>query len=340
MYKKFFDLKRNPFEIAPDPHFLFFTERHREALASIYYGICRRKGFVLMTGEVGTGKTLLVRCLLELLTRQQVAFANVFNPLLSAENFLRYVASDLGITLADRSKSTLLFELNNFLIARLRKGLTTVLIVDEAQNLELEVLEEIRLLTNLETAKQKLLQILLVGQPELEPKLDCANLRQLKQRVALRCRLEALEQQEVQGYIVRRLTLGGMATNPEAVFSPGAVAAIYHYSQGIPRLVNTICENSLIAAFAQKARTVSAQMVEEISAEFRLGRWARPSEPTAVNETVAAARFLLQFAESLKIVSHGDGRQPAKTYRPPSAGNDVNFLPSSLDISKVVTPRT
>lgn len=340
MYKKFFDLKRNPFEIAPDPHFLFFTERTREALASIYYGICRRKGFVLMTGEVGTGKTLLVRCLLELLTRQQIAFANVFNPLLSADDFLRYVASDLGITPADSSKSTLLLELNNFLIARLRKGLTTVLIVDEAQNLQADVLEEIRLLTNLETAKQKLLQILLVGQPELEPKLDCANLRQLKQRVALRCRLEPLEERDIQGYIVRRLTLAGMTTNPEALFSAGAVAAIYHYSQGIPRLVNTLCENSLIGTYAQHARAVSVQIVEEIAAEFRLGRWARPSEPTKVDETVAAARFLLQFAESLKTASRGNGGHAAQTsYGAASLRNDINLI-QPVDVPKAAVPQT
>lgn len=341
MYKKFFDLKRNPFEISPDPHFLFFTERTREALASIYYGICRRKGFVLMTGEVGTGKTLLVRCLLELLTRQQIAFANVFNPLLSADDFLRYVASDFGITPADRSKSTLLFELNNFLIARLRKGLTTVLIVDEAQNLRPDVLEEIRLLTNLETAKQKLLQILLVGQPELEPKLDCPNLRQLKQRVALRCRLEALQQREVEGYIVRRLTLAGMTTNAGTVFSPGAVAAIYHYSQGIPRLVNTLCENSLIAAYAQHTKMVSVQMIEEISAEFRLGRWSRPAEPNHVDdETVAAARFLLQFSESLKVASHGNGGYGVKpSYSSTSSSSDLNFV-QPADVPNVATPRT
>jgi general secretion pathway protein A len=318
MYKKFFQLKRNPFEIAPDPHFLFFTERHKEALASIYFGICRRKGFVLMTGEVGTGKTLLVRCLLDSLTRQQVAFANVFNPLLSADDFLRYVARDLGVTPADPSKGTLLLEMNNFLIGRHRKGLTTVLIVDEAQNLQADVLEEIRLLTNLETAKEKLLQILLVGQPELEPKLDCPNLRQLKQRVALRCRLAALQQHEVQGYIVRRLTLAGMAAHPEEVFSPEAVEVIYHYSQGIPRLVNTLCENCLIMAFSQRTRTVSGQMVEEICAEFRLGRWARPSVADTVSETASAARFLLQLAESLKVASQDNGGQASKTSPPPS----------------------
>jgi len=308
MYKKFFGLTRNPFEISPDPYFLFFTDRHKEALASIYYGICRHKGFVVMTGEVGTGKTLLVRCLLELLTRHQVGFANVFNPLLSAVEFLRYVVGDLGIRPSEPSKSTLLLELNNFLIARHCKGLTTVLIVDEAQNLQPDVLEEIRLLTNLETARQKLLQILLVGQPELEQKLDCTNLRQLKQRIALRCRLGPLRKDEIGAYISRRLTLAGMSKNADGVFSAEALEIISLYSQGIPRLVNTLCENSLIAAFAHRSPTVSGEMVEEISADFRLGHWAQPAEKTGVDETVAAAKFLLQVAESLKAGNNGNGK--------------------------------
>src|SRR5579864_8497082 len=205
MYKKFFGLNRNPFEISPDPYFLFLTERHKDALASLYYGIGRRKGFLVLTGEVGTGKTLLVRCLLDLLKRQQVSFANVFNPLLSGTEFLRYVVADLGLRSPDPSKSSLLLTLNEHLIARYRKGLSTVLIVDEAQHLHPEVLEEIRLLTNLETAQQKLLQILLVGQPELEERLDSPDLRQLKQRIALRCRLEAFNEQLTSQYVAQRL---------------------------------------------------------------------------------------------------------------------------------------
>lgn len=332
MYKKFFGLKRNPFEISPDPYFLFFTDRHNEALASIYYGISRRKGFVLMTGEVGTGKTLLVRCLLDLLARQQVAFANVFNPLLPASEFLRYVVGDLGIKPADTSKATLLLELNNFLVSRHLKGLTTVLIVDEAQNLQPDVLEEIRLLTNLETSKQKLLQILLVGQPELERKLDCDNLRQLKQRIALRCHLEALRKEEVRGYVARRLALAGMAQNPELLFSPEAIDVIYQYSQGIPRLVNTLCENSLIAAFAHRSPTVSGAMVEEISVEFRLGCWARPAENAGVDETLAAAKFLLQIAQSLK--AGGNGKESKATPSTP-LNDELNWISNNSEFVKV-----
>src|SRR5215813_8639510 len=207
MYKTFFNLKREPFEITPDPAFMFPTKRHNEALAALYYGVERRKGFVVMTGEVGTGKTLVVRCLLELLNRQSVTYAYVFNSLLSPEEFLRYVSGDLGIPCKGKSKGELLLDLSAYLVSRYQRKLTTVLVVDEAHHLATEVLEEIRLLTNLETSQQKLLQILLVGQPELDEKLDSYELRQLKQRIAHRSSLGALDEIETQGYIQRRLEL-------------------------------------------------------------------------------------------------------------------------------------
>src|SRR5215472_9895647 len=173
MYKAFYQLKRNPFEITPDPSFLFPTERHNEALAALYYGVRRRKGFVVLTGEVGTGKTLLLRCLLQLLTRSNdVAYAYVFNGRLSPVEFLHYIACDFGLPAANKTKSELLHELARFVIQRSQKGFTTVLVVDEAHQLSPAILEEIRLLTNLETANGKLLQILLVGQPELDDRLD------------------------------------------------------------------------------------------------------------------------------------------------------------------------
>ncbi len=168
MYKAFYNLKRNPFELTPDPSFLFPTTSHNEALASLYYGVRRRKGFVVMTGEVGTGKTLLVRCLLQLLKGTNVSYAYVFNSRLSSAEFLQYVAGDFGLPFSGKTKSELLLELGSFLVARHQKELTTLLVADEAHHLSAEVLEEIRLLTNLETAHGKLLQILLVGQPELD----------------------------------------------------------------------------------------------------------------------------------------------------------------------------
>jgi len=309
MYNTFFGLKRNPFEISPDPYFLFPTERYNEALASIYYGIRRRKGFVLMTGEVGTGKTLLVRCLLELLTRQQITFANVFNPLLSGIDFLRYVSDDFGLKVPDPSKSSLLRTLNEFLIARYRKRLTTVLIVDEAQHLLPEVLEEIRLLTNLETSQEKLIQILLVGQQEFEPRLDSVHLRQLKQRIAVRCRLEPLEEQETRDYIIQRLRRAGMTEGAGSVFPPETISVVYRYSRGIPRLINTLCEYSFIIAFAKQQRSVTPEIVREISAEFRLECESdKVCGKTNGHEQQAVARTLLEMLESLQQF-----RTPAKS---------------------------
>jgi len=270
MYRSFFGLSRNPFEISPDPYFFYPTPRHNEALANLYYGIRKQKGFVVVTGEVGTGKTLLIRCLLETLRRTQIAFAYVFNPRLSSDQFLQYLMGDLGLPYAGRNKTELLLTLNDYLIGRHRKGLATALIVDEAQQLDEDVLEEIRLLTNLETSQQKLLQILLAGQPELDQKLDSIELRQLKQRIALRCKLEPLGAEETRAYVQNRLQLAGRKQTQDQLFQPGALSSIYKYSQGIPRLINTLCENSLLIAYAAHSPVVTGEMVDEVAADFRL----------------------------------------------------------------------
>lgn len=271
MYKAFYSLKRNPFEITPDPSFLFPTRRHNEALAALYYGVRRHKGFVVLTGEVGTGKTLLLRCLLQLLKdSKDVKYAYVFNGRLSPLEFLQYIAGDLGLPASGKNKSELLLQLAGYVVSRGEKKLTTVLVVDEAHHLSADILEEIRLLTNLETANEKLLQILLVGQPELDEKLDSVDLRQLKQRVALRSHLSALDLNETKGYIERRLQLAG-SPSPSTLFPPDAIAAIHRHSRGIPRLINTICENGLIAAYAKNSTTVTAEMIDAIAKDFRLG---------------------------------------------------------------------
>jgi general secretion pathway protein A len=270
MYKSFYNLKRNPFEITPDPAFLFPTRRHNEALAALYYGVRRHKGFVVMTGEVGTGKTLLVRCLLELLNRKNVAYAYVFNSRLSPMEFLQYIAGDLGLPTAGKNKTELLLDLSSFLIARHQQKLTTVLVVDEAHHLDVEVLEEVRLLTNLETSQEKLLQILLVGQPELDEKMDSVQLRQLKQRIALRSQLEPLTFEETKGYILRRLQLAAANGQAADLFPAETVASVFRHSRGIPRLINTICENALINGFARQVRSVGPEIIEEVAADFRL----------------------------------------------------------------------
>ena len=269
MYKTFYKLRLNPFEITPDPSFLFPTTRHNEALAALYYGVRTHKGFIVLTGEVGTGKTLLVRSVLQLLQKSNVAFACVFNPSLSPLEFIRYIAGDFGLPVAGKAKDELILSLNAFLMQRHQKKLTTLLVVDEAHHLPAELLEEVRLLTNLETAQRKLLQIVLAGQPELDEKLDSFELRQLKQRITLRCQLEPLSLEETAGYIHRRLHIAGLS-NEVTLFSLAAVAAVFEHSQGIPRLINTVCENSLLTGYARRALTITPEIVEEVAKDLRL----------------------------------------------------------------------
>jgi general secretion pathway protein A len=304
MYKRFYNLQRNPFEITPDPTFLFATKKHNEALAALYYGVRRRKGFVVLTGEVGTGKTLIVRCLLEVLNRANVAYAYVFNPRLSPVEFLQYIAGDFRLATSGKTKSDLLLALSDFVISRHQKGLTTVLVVDEAHHLSTDLLEEVRLLTNLETPLAKLLQILLVGQPELDDKLDAIDLRQLKQRIALRSHLGALNFDETQGYIYRRLQLAGNS-NPAQLFPLDTIREVHRQAHGIPRLINTLCENALINGYAKQAQSVTSEIVEEIAADFRLNVvHAVPSEHPSNEdhgaEVQRAARTLLDLYASLQ----------------------------------------
>jgi general secretion pathway protein A len=269
MYKPFYGFQRNPFEISPDPNFYYGTPLHNEALASLVYGVERRKGFVVTTGEVGTGKSLLVRCLLQWLKNKQIAFGHVFHTRLSPLEFLQYLIADLGLP-ANGNKAELLIQLNHFLIGQYRRGSTTVLVVDEGHLLGCDVLEEVRLLTNLETIEQKLLQIILVGQPELEQKLDSPGLRQLKQRVTFRCRLKPLSDEQTKAYIAHRLQIAGGDSHLSALFPELAISAIIQHSHGIPRLINTICENALIEGFARQIYTISPEIIHQIAADCRL----------------------------------------------------------------------
>jgi len=277
MYKTFYKLSRNPFDLTPDPSCFVPTKRHDEALAALYYGVRQHKGFVVLTGEVGTGKTLLLRCLLGLLKESRdVAYAYVFNGRLSSREFLQYILSDFGIAASGKSKYELLLELGHFLVARGSRRMTTVLVVDEAHHLSADILEEIRLLSNLETTDDKLLQILLVGQPELDQKLDSAELRQLKQRIAVRTRLSALDLNETKTYIERRLQIAGPRSNPNQLFSAQTIEAVYRFSQGLPRLINTVCENALIASYAKQMPSVTPEIVAYVAKELRLGTTYTP----------------------------------------------------------------
>lgn len=271
MYKAFFNLTRNPFDLTPDPTCFVPTKRHDEALAALYYGIRRHKGFVVLTGEVGTGKTLLLRCLLELLKESKdVAYAYVFNGRLSPTEFLQYILSDFGLPASGKNKSDLLLDLGQFLVSRGARKMTTVLIIDEAHHLSADILEEVRLLSNLETDDDKLLQIVLVGQPELNEKLDSVGLRQLKQRIAVRTHLGSLDAGEVERYIQQRLQIAGQGMCPNTLFSAQTVAAVYRHSQGLPRLINTICDNALVIAYARRLSSVTPDIIGDVAKEFRL----------------------------------------------------------------------
>lgn len=329
MYRTFFGLTRSPFEISPDPYFYYGSAKHNEALAAIYYGIRARKGFVVVTGEVGTGKTLLIRRIQDALDREHVAFAYIFNSLLGPDDFLRYVLGDLNLPVP-KNKSEALHTLNDFLIARHKRGLTSVLIVDEAQHLSAEVLEEIRMLTNLETTREKLLQIVLIGQPELDQKLDSPALRQLKQRVAFRCHLDPLTQLECRNYMVRRLQQAGAGVNSWKIFPDPVILKIFEYSRGIPRLINSIAENALIGAYARQQRSVTEDIIEEVVTDLRLRvaigvplSAAVPldgQEATVVKRLIELLQAVAAPGGKLEAATAGNGAKPASEQSPaPSA---------------------
>ncbi len=278
MYNKFFNLRENPFNVNPDPRYLFFTPSALEALASLTYGIQTRKGIVLLTGEVGTGKTTLLNKLLDWLHERQAATSFIFNTQLSASDLFDCLMADFGILPASRTKGEMLLRLNRWLLERHQVGQSAVLVVDEAQNLSQQALEEIRLLTNLETSSEKLLQIVLSGQPELEEKLRHPQLRQLLQRITLRCRTSQLSLAETRGYVAERLHIAG--ANGEPIFSTEAIESIYDYARGIPRVINVLCEHALINAYIDQQRPVPAQLIDDVAREFELDRVA-PSTPSA-----------------------------------------------------------
>ena len=278
MYKEFYRLRLNPFEMTPDPSFLFLTRRHQEALLALYYGVHRRKGFVALTGDVGTGKTLLIRCLLRMLKDNDTACAYVFNSRLSTLEFLHYVATEFGLAVSGKTKGEVLQDLRKYLLARHQRKLTTMIVVDDAQDLSFKLLEEIRLLSNLETDEEKLLQILLVGQPELDEKLDSFKLRQLRQRIALRSHLEPLNLEETCGYIRHRLQLAGATSEACDLFAEETIERVYRHSRGVARLINTVCENALITAFASQLTSVPPDIIDEVAYDLRLSV-ASPARP-------------------------------------------------------------
>jgi general secretion pathway protein A len=269
MYNAFFGFKENPFNLSPDPAFLYRSPQHEEALANLIYGVHSRKGFIVLSGEVGTGKTTMLECLRDYLEAQFIEFAFVFNSRINVEQFFEMIAYDLDLRCTTKSKTDVLFALNQLLIQQAQEGRTTVLIVDEAHNLDWEVLEEIRLLGNLENPRLgKLLQIILAGQPELDRKLDAPNLRQLKQRIVLRCNLQPFRAQETIEYINSRLAKAGLPD--QAVFNDEIMRELHLRSQGIPRVINSLCDNLLLTAFAVETKVATLEMLDEVCADMRL----------------------------------------------------------------------
>lgn len=261
MYEAFYGLKRRPFDITPDPSFMYASPQHKEALASLVYGVREKRGLIVLTGEVGTGKTLIIRCLLEMLG-PEAQTAYVINPRLSLMEFFQVVAHDFGLPGDFKTKRQFLESLNEFLLSVAGLGQTAVLIVDEAQNLSLPILEEIRLLMNLETAHQKLLQVVLAGQPELHRIIEFSCMRQFKQRIALRAHLDPLSKKETKEYIRKRLQVAGLEGGE--LFSPRAYSLIYGYSRGIPRVINVVCDNALLTGYALDKKKITGSLVHEV----------------------------------------------------------------------------
>lgn len=266
----FFGLQENPFAVSPDPRYLFMTPRIQDAWEAIEYGIRSREGIILLTGEAGTGKTSLIRKLLDWMRENRMPTAYIFNSHLESKHLYDFMLADFGVRPDPQWRGNALMCLGQWLPERCREGRFPVLIIDEAQGLPVHVLEEIRLLLNLETPHEKLLQIVLAGQPELEEKLNRPETRQLKQRISLRCKTAPLTPKEAREYIQLRLDVAGAAGKP--IFSPSAVDAIYAFSHGIPRVMNLLCEHALIDAYAGNMRIVPSRVVEDVAREFHFDR--------------------------------------------------------------------
>lgn len=309
MYESFFAFKEKPFSLTPNPRFLFLSKTHNEVYAHLIYGIESRAGFVEVTGEVGTGKTTILRTLLSHLDEGKYRVAFIFNPKLTAFELLRNINREFGVADDGLSSPDLISALNAFLLAENRAGRTPILVIDEAQNLSAEVLEQIRLLSNLETEEDKLIQVILVGQPELRQHLSDHSLRQLNQRIAVRYQLRPLNREETIAYILHRMNIAG---RPDGnVFAPAALRQVFACSGGVPRRINLICDRALLTAFADERGVVSPKDVKQADAELAgMGEGSRAPRPIPWGLVVSALAALLAVAAGFY-------------WRPPSAGQPV-----------------
>lgn len=267
MYEQFYNVRTNPFALTPDPEYLFLSDEQREAIASLMYAVLARRGFSVLIGDAGTGKTTLLRALMRSVPESRAVFSVVVNPTLSPAEFLRTCVADFGIDTGDCAKDILLAKLHRFLAEVHKNNKVAVLIIDEAQRLSPDLLEEVRLLTNFETDKEKLIQVILAGQDELSEILDRYDLRQLKQRVSTRLHIKPLTPDAIAAYIRYRWS---RCSNTRPPFDEGAITAIQDVSAGIPRLINAICENALILGFAQGQRTIDASIIATVATDLHM----------------------------------------------------------------------
>jgi general secretion pathway protein A len=332
MYTSFFGLNEKPFTITPDPRYLFMSERHGEGLAHLVYGVTESGGFIQLTGEVGTGKTTLVRTLLGQIP-DEVDIALILNPQLTAVEFLMAICEELGIQLPKQkySAKALVDALNQHLLESHSRGRRTILLIDEAQNLSEGVLEQLRLLTNLETARQKLLQIILIAQPELREKLGQESLRQLAQRVTGRYHLEPLSSEETFKYIDHRLRVAGALTE---IFPPSAKREVFRLSAGVPRVINVICDRALLGAYSRETRTVDRRLVRKAASEVsgqtvrsRIFRWLLPA---AVFAAIAVAAWLLW-----PTIDSGNQQSPATIAEPEPGDRGPSEMAGSVALAPI-----
>jgi len=269
MYCQYYGLKERPFNITSDPAFFFSSKKHREAISHLLYGVSQRKGIIVLTGEIGTGKTTICRFFLNQVSKN-VKTAFILNPAFSEAQLLESIIKDFGITTKNKTKLNMVWELNNFLLHESQAGNNLVLIIDEAQNLKPGLLEQIRLLSNLETEKDKLLQVILVGQPELSNRLNLYDLRQLRQRIMVRYHIGPLDNDEIKSYINHRLEIAGSGSRPEGKieFSDEAISVISRFSNGTPRLINMICDRALLAGFVSQTQKIDFNIIKKCVEEL------------------------------------------------------------------------
>ncbi|KAB0668539.1 AAA family ATPase [Oryzomonas sagensis] len=304
MYETFFNLRMKPFDLVPDPSFIYLSKSHKKALTFLDYGIRERAGFILLTGEVGSGKTTIIRNLLNK-RYEQLVLAKVFNTRVTSEQLLAMINDDFGLQTQGKDKVTLIRDLNDFLVDQYARGNQPILIIDEAQNLAPELLEEVRMLSNLETSDSKLLQIILVGQPELRTILSTPELRQLRQRISINCHLQSLNRQETERYIMHRLEVAGNALAVEFPFE--SLDIIFRYSRGIPRLINIICDFLMLSAFAEEMKVIPVEMVREVIGDLDFDNhfWSSGAvtPPEALSADAGAASHVLDNNDMRALLS-------------------------------------